>query len=241
MGACWSDMGEECTGDITTDVTRYLLFQLPAPGAPTTSRCGPGEAQRALCPPFHRYRNGTEVGVDDARFPFRAYHSVSTRERGPDGAFHCKHDCWCVCGRRACGWRVCRSSPAHAVGAGRVVRGCAVLTLLLPLSRSNPCDQDWLRIEPSPEWAEYGFPASVDEAMTPHKWTLDVGAVTGMLSAHFSGLTPPILEWTTLNVGPEQQGAPGKIAIWELADSDVLIEEGSQDVRPPRVTAAHRR
>ena len=85
-----------CDGDITTDVTRYLLFQLPAPGAPPdAARCGPGAAQRALCPPYHRYRNGTVVLVDDtARFPFRAYHSVSTRERGADGAFHCKHDCW---------------------------------------------------------------------------------------------------------------------------------------------------
>jgi hypothetical protein len=61
-----------------------------------------------------------------------------------------------------------------------------------------------------------------------------------MLSSQFSGLTPPILEWTTLNVGPEQQGAAGKMAIWELADSDVLIEEGSQDPRPRRVTAVRR-
>ena len=187
MGSCWKDAGVECDGDITTDVTRYLLFQVPAPGAPpapAAERCGPGAQQRALCPPSHRYRNGTVVSVDDAaRFPFRAYHSVSRRERGADGAFHCKHDCW-----------------------------------------SNPCDQDWVRIEPSPEWAEYGFPESVTAAMSPHLWTMDVGAVTAQLSSSFSGETPPLLKWTTLNIGPEMQGPPGRIAVWEVAQVDVLVE-----------------
>ena len=194
MGGCWKDTGIECDGDITTDVTRYLLFQIPSPpGGDETQvkamRCGPdSEEQRALCPPFHRYRNGTIVEITDtARFPFRAYHSVSTRVRDADGAFHCKHDCW-----------------------------------------SNPCDQDWVRLEPSPEWAEYGFPDTVAAAMSPNKWTMDVGAVTGLTSSLFSGITPPILEWTTLNMGPEMQGSPGAIAIWEVAESDVLIEEGSQ-------------
>lgn len=60
--------------------------------------------------------------------------------------------------------------------------------------------------------------------MTPQRWVLDVGAVTGQLSSLFSGSTPPILEWTTLNVGPEMQGGPGAVAVWELAESDVLIE-----------------
>ncbi len=130
MGSCWKDSGISCDGDITTDVTRYLLFQIPAPGSAVnaTTRCGPGAAQRALCPPFHLYRNGTLVDLDDPRFPFRAYHSVSPRERDASGGFKCKHDCW-----------------------------------------SNPCDQDWVRIEPSPEWAEFGFPESDAAAMSPAK------------------------------------------------------------------------
>lgn len=196
MGGCWKDNGAQCDGDITTDVTRYLLFQVPSatpttPGSGSRSveRCGPSESQLHLCPPYHRYRNGTVVYREDsARFPYPAYHSVSRRERDPaTGAFHCKHDCW-----------------------------------------SNPCDQDWVRIEPSPEWAEYGFPGSVAAALSPAKWTMDVGAVTGQLSGLFSGETPPILEWTTLNIGPEMMAPPGAMAVWEVAESDVLIEEGSQ-------------
>jgi hypothetical protein len=196
MGSCWKDTGVECDGDITTDVTRYLLFQVPAPGAtpaPAAERCGPGAQQRALCPPLHRYRNGTVVGVDDAaRFPYRAYHSVSRRERGADGAFKCKHDCW-----------------------------------------SNPCDQDWVRIEPSPEWAEYGFPESVAAAMSPRLWTMDVGAVTAQVSSSFSGETPPLLAWTTLNIGPEMFAPPGSIAVWEVAQVDVLVEAAQHFVRTP--------
>lgn len=192
MGACWKDSGEQCDGDITTDVTRYLLFQVPAgggSGSGSTDRCGPSAAQRALCPPSHTYRNGTVVLVDDAsRFPYSAYHSVSRRVQDSSGGpFRCKHDCW-----------------------------------------SNPCDQDWVRIEPSPEWAEYGFPGSVAEALSPARWVMDVGAVTAQLAPHFSGLTPPVLKWTTLNIGPEMMAPPGAMAVWEVAESDVLIEQGSQ-------------
>ena len=193
MGGCWKDAGVQCDGDITTDVTRYLLFQIPTASAvgaaaATAARCGPGAAQRALCPPYHRYRNGTVVLLEDtAHFPFAAYHSVSPRERDASGGFRCKHDCF-----------------------------------------SNPCDQDWVRIEPAPEWAEYGFPGTVAEAMSPNLWTMDVGAVTAEMSVHFSGATPPVLKWTTLNIGPEMMAAPGAMAVWEVAQSDVLIEEGSQ-------------
>ena len=87
-----------------------------------------------------------------------------------------------------------------------------------------------MRVEPSPEWAEYGFPDSVAAAMTPTRWIMDVGALTSQMSSHFSGETPPILLWTTLNVGPEMAAPPGAVAIWEIADSDVLIQEGSQDL-----------
>ena len=57
---------------------------------------------------------------------------------------------------------------------------------------------------------------------------MDVGAVTAQVSSSFSGQTPPIMQWTTLNVGPEMMAGPGAIAVWELAESDVLIEAGSQ-------------
>ena len=76
--------------------------------------------------------------------------------------------------------------------------------------------------------ALFVFVVTVAAAMSPQKWLLDVGAVTAQLSSLFSGQTPPILEWTTLNMGPEMQGGPGAVAVWELAESDVLIEEGSQ-------------
>ena len=58
---------------------------------------------------------------------------------------------------------------------------------------------------------------------------MDAGAVSAIMSSHFSGTTPPYLQWTTLNIGPEMAAAPGAVAVWELADSDVLIEEGSQE------------
>ena len=109
-----------------------------------------------------------------------------------------------------------------------------MLCLPPPPFRSNPCDQDWVRIEPSAEWAEYGFPATVADALSPRLWEMDVGAVTAALSPLFSGTTPPIVEWTTLNMGPEMAAPPGAVAIWEVAQSDVLIEAGSQGPVPPR-------
>ena len=95
-------------------------------------------------------------------------------------------------------------------------------------SSSNPDDQDWVRIEPSPEWAEYGYPQSVKAAMEPHKWTMNVGAVTAIASRQFQGKQPPVMHWPTLNIGPELQANPGAMAVWETAEIDVLIEEGSQ-------------
>lgn len=230
-GACWKDTGVECDGDITTDVTRYLLFQLPSADADQTKRCGPGAAQRALCPPYHRYRNGTVVTLEDtARFPFRAYHSVSTRVRGADGAFHCKHDCWsnpCVCVRALTSGAPTRPRNRPPSSSCPLIAPAQCATDR-PSFSSRSCDQDWVRIEPSPEWAEYGFPDTVSAAMTPTKWTLDAGAVSAAMSVHFSGNTPPLLAWTTLNMGPEMMGGPGTVAVWELAESDVLIEAGSQ-------------
>jgi hypothetical protein len=134
MGACWKDSGEECDFDITTDVTRYILFQLPDSSKgnnPTDdpSRCGPRSHQLAFCPLSHTYRNGTAVLLGDPGFPYRAYHSVSPTLHRKDATtialgvtpppppFRCKHDCW-----------------------------------------SNPQEQDWVRAEPSPEWAEYEGP-----------------------------------------------------------------------------------
>ena len=127
-GACWKDDGRQCDGDAdtgnATDVTRYLLFQLPSPSAKESDpdRCGPAPEQRAHCPDSHTYANGTTVLLGHDSFPFRAYHSISPRasaaraqREAAEGGFACKHDCW-----------------------------------------SNPVDQDWVRIEPSPEWAEFG-------------------------------------------------------------------------------------
>ncbi len=205
-------------------MTRYLLFQLPAPGAARGPRCGPGAAERALCPPAHRYRNGTVVALDDPAFPFRAYHSVSQRVRGADGAFHCKVRRGARAARGRAG--LCRE-PRKSRGL-RAFPNLSSLTSPQHDCWSNPCDQDWVRIEPSPEWAEYGFPESVAAAMTPRKWVMDAGAVTAAMSPHFSGATPPLLAWTTLNMGPEMMGPPGTVAVWEVAESDVLIEEGSQ-------------
>lgn len=188
MGACWKDDGADCDYDITTDVTRYLLFQLPSPKASLDDddRCGPRPVQLPLCPKQHVYRNGSVVSRTDPRFPFRAYHSVSRRTprvAEKDGGFKCKHDCW-----------------------------------------SNPQDQDWVRLEPSPEWAEYGFPESVEQAMSPNKWTMDVGAVTALTATQFSGKQPAVMHWHTLNVGPELSAKPGATAVWELAEYDVLVD-----------------
>lgn len=185
-GACWKDSGAQCDGDLGTDVTRYLLFQLPKPGARSddADRCGPLAHQRQYCPQAHTYRNGTTVRLGEPGFPYRAYHSVSRRSDAQQGSgFKCKHDCW-----------------------------------------SNPCDQDWVRIEPSPEWAEYGYPASVSEAMQPHTWEMDVGAVTAACAGQFSGTTPPVMYWPTLNMGPEMSGAPGSTSVWEQAEMDVLVD-----------------
>lgn len=70
----------------------------------------------------------------------------------------------------------------------------------------------------------YGFPESVAEAMTPRNWAMDVGAVTSIVSPGFSGHQPPIMHWHTLNVGPEMMAGPGAVAVWELADFDVLVQ-----------------
>jgi hypothetical protein len=198
MGACWKDSGEECDFDITTDVTRYILFQLPDSSKgnnPTDdpSRCGPRSHQLAYCPLSHTYRNGTTVRLGDPGFPYRAYHSVSPALQRKDATtialgatpppppFRCKHDCW-----------------------------------------SNPQEQDWVRAEPSPEWAEYGFPSSPTDALTAKSWTLDVGGITSVLAKLFSGKQPAVMKWHTLNVGPEIMANPGETAVWELADFDVL-------------------
>ena len=79
-----------------------------------------------------------------------------------------------------------------------------------------------MRAEPSPEWAEYGFPSSVQEALSPKSWTLDVGAITSVLGQKFSGKQPPVMKWHTLNIGPEVMAEPGETAVWELAEFDVL-------------------
>lgn len=84
-----------------------------------------------------------------------------------------------------------------------------------------------MRIEPSPEWSEYGYPGSVAEAMRPAKWSMEVGAVTAALAPQFAGKTPEVMYWPTLNTGPEQHTSPGEagVTVLETAEIDVLVEE----------------
>lgn len=101
MGACWKDDGRECDGDLSTDVTRYVMFQFHNGSVGTAAekaraeRCGPHASQLHLCPPSHTYRNGSSVRRGEPHFPYEAYHSVSTRRpRAKGEQYHCKHDCW---------------------------------------------------------------------------------------------------------------------------------------------------
>ena len=64
--------------------------------------------------------------------------------------------------------------------------------------------------------------------MEPRKWSMDVGAVTARTASLFSGTPPAVMRWPTLNIGPEMAGMAGVQAVWETAEIDVLIEEGSQ-------------
>eukprot|EP01062_Namystynia_karyoxenos_P060164 TRINITY_DN5167_c0_g1_i1.p1 TRINITY_DN5167_c0_g1~~TRINITY_DN5167_c0_g1_i1.p1 ORF type:complete len:659 (+),score=161.96 TRINITY_DN5167_c0_g1_i1:91-1977(+) len=93
FGACWKDDGRECDGNATTDVTRYLLFELPG-AHDTRPRCGPGRLD--LCPEWHHFANGESAHRSEvARFPYSAYHSVTrTRRHSVNGLQGCKNDCW---------------------------------------------------------------------------------------------------------------------------------------------------
>lgn len=73
-----------------------------------------------------------------------------------------------------------------------------------------------------------GYPTSRDAALTPGRWEMDVGGLTSLLSIHFQGKQPAVMHWPTLNTGPELVADPGVAVVWETAEIDVLIQEGSQ-------------
>ncbi|GAB4827175.1 hypothetical protein Ancab_034065 [Ancistrocladus abbreviatus] len=70
MGSCWKNNGQQCNGEVTSDVTRYSEMILnPA----TTAWCKPTALQN--CPPYHTFPNGTRVHrTDTASYPYAAYH-----------------------------------------------------------------------------------------------------------------------------------------------------------------------
>eukprot|EP01060_Flectonema_neradi_P027874 TRINITY_DN37517_c0_g1_i1.p1 TRINITY_DN37517_c0_g1~~TRINITY_DN37517_c0_g1_i1.p1 ORF type:complete len:428 (+),score=51.57 TRINITY_DN37517_c0_g1_i1:39-1322(+) len=74
VGACWKLNGDQCDGDVHTDITRYALFDITTEPA----KCSP--ASVGACPPFHTFSNGTVVARTDDRFPYDAY------------AWWCPHD-----------------------------------------------------------------------------------------------------------------------------------------------------
>ncbi|KAK9706836.1 hypothetical protein RND81_07G155300 [Saponaria officinalis] len=70
MGSCWKNNGQQCDGDVTSDVTRYSEMIL---NPDVESWCGPGRLDQ--CPPYHTFPDGTRVHRNDtSMFPYAAYH-----------------------------------------------------------------------------------------------------------------------------------------------------------------------
>lgn len=70
IGSCWKNNGQPCNGDVTSDITRYSEMIL---NPNTSAWCHPDNL--GVCPPYHTFRNGTQVHRNDtARFPYAAYH-----------------------------------------------------------------------------------------------------------------------------------------------------------------------
>jgi len=198
-GSCWQIDGSQCTGDLTRDITRYILMDLNAqphviggPGGRAV-RCGPAPADRVHCPAWHKRADGSRVSRDDvAAFPYDAYIYA-----GPP------------------------TPPAASSGQSATAE--AGLFLAHFDNFSNPQAQDFIKIAPSPEWAQYGFPASRDEVMAgPRTWELNVGQFTGVTP--MLGTEPAQRVWATFNVGPEMGLGGGRQAVnvWEVAQFDVL-------------------
>ncbi|KAK3003840.1 hypothetical protein RJ639_019614 [Escallonia herrerae] len=70
MGSCWKNNGQQCDGNVTSDVTRYSEMIL---NPDTPAWCRPDRVN--LCPPYHTFPNGTRVHRSDAaHYPYKAYH-----------------------------------------------------------------------------------------------------------------------------------------------------------------------
>ena len=193
--------GEQCNGDITSDVTRYILLDInqkptgrgPA-GKPLT--CGPAADEQLLCPQWHDLaRTGERVFPSDTdRFPYDAYHYVGGSGR---------------VGRRAL-----------TLSRGRVNENGGWTGFD---HFSNPQEQDFIKLAPSAEWSPYGLPASAEAAAVHGWWEARVGAVTAKVP--MEGTEPTHRVWTTSNIGPEM-GIGGHSADvvdeWEVSGYDVL-------------------
>ncbi|CAM6097923.1 unnamed protein product [Calypogeia fissa] len=70
MGGCWKNNGEQCDGDLATDVTRYSEMII---NPETNAGCNPNTLQN--CPPIHTTASGTHIHRNDTQnFPYSAYH-----------------------------------------------------------------------------------------------------------------------------------------------------------------------
>ncbi|XP_058097655.1 uncharacterized protein LOC131242792 [Magnolia sinica] len=70
IGSCWKNNGEQCDGDVLTDVTRYSEMII---NPQTTSWCRPNNL--VSCPPYHISPTGEKINRNDtSRFPYSAYH-----------------------------------------------------------------------------------------------------------------------------------------------------------------------
>jgi hypothetical protein len=216
-GSCWKMDGRQCDGDLTTDVTRYILLDLNdqshvigGPGGKRV-RCGPSEDDVVYCPLWHKRADGTVISREDReRFPYDAY--IYAGPSVPDSASQLRGS-----HRQA-------MSLAPSSGLGEAP------ALWHYDNMSNPQAQDFLKLAPSPEWAQYGFPSSRQEAIeSPRYWDVNAGQMVGVTP--MLGVEPEVRIWSTFNVGPEMGlgGPHGSVNQWELAQFDV--------VAPPNATA----
>lgn len=85
--ACWKNNGLQCDGDITTDVTRYILYDLHQK-TDDGSTCEPH--RQHLCPEFHTTITGSRIHRSDtSRFPYDAYVRVGPAPDGTCGGYDC--------------------------------------------------------------------------------------------------------------------------------------------------------
>ena len=198
-GACWKDDGRQCDGDADTGNATDVTRYVLFQLRPKGE--APALDDPARCGPREEQRRHCPM-----HHTYRNGTTVLLGDaRFPYGAYHSVP----TRGRRR--------------GLGGAANGVCKNDCW-----SNPIDQDWVRIEPAPEWGEYGYPSSNDEAYEAREWEMDAGAVTAATSVHFQGVTPAVMRWPTLNSGPEMLSPPGAYTVWETAGIDVLIEAGSQ-------------